>query len=154
MTDIDLAALATDAERVHDAVATVKWWARGVLVGAGGAGCPRAIGAGVERGRARARAHAGHGGDAGRDGSRDEGSGVMAMEWPRWCWSPEEMDGLLHERGLEASYVEWEARLRRDRFRELAEHGWSPFLWEFKRIADVIGMDMTDLFDRVMEEEG
>lgn len=35
MTDIDLAALATDAERVHDAVATVKWWARGVLVGAG-----------------------------------------------------------------------------------------------------------------------
>ena len=37
MTDIDLAALATDAERVHDAVATVKWWARGVLVGAGSA---------------------------------------------------------------------------------------------------------------------
>lgn len=70
--------------------------------------------------------------------------------WPRWYWDPDAADELFAEEGTSAREVEWGCRLKRGRFDELADNGWMPNLWEFRRIAEFLDIDMLDLYEAVM----
>lgn len=74
--------------------------------------------------------------------------------WPRRDWDPESFEIVCRVNGTSPEEVERECRLKEGRLEDLAESGWNPFIWEFARMADVLGMSMDDLYDEAFPEPG
>ena len=74
-----------------------------------------------------------------------------AMRFPHWSYDPGALCALLSSEG----YADFESacHMRPGRLESLGARRLAPYLWEFRRMALVLDMDMDDLFDAIFTTE-